>query len=70
VSTLKSINCKVKYSYMCFITVENTAPNANSSSISIFCQLTDELKTDLMERISNKTLTETHVALAPSVSYE
>lgn len=33
-------------------------------------QINDTLKTDIMERIASKTLTEVHVAVAPSVSFE
>lgn len=36
----------------------------------IFPQLSDSLKSDIIERIANKTLTEVHVAVAPSVSFE
>jgi hypothetical protein len=33
-------------------------------------QLSDTLKSDIIERINTKTLTEVHVAVAPSVSFE
>lgn len=33
-------------------------------------QLSDTLKEDIIERITNKTLTELHVAIAPSISFE
>lgn len=36
----------------------------------IFPQLKDSLKSEIIERIANKTLTEVHVAVAPSVSFE
>lgn len=36
----------------------------------ILPQLNDSLKTELTQRITSKTLTEAHVAVAPSVSFE
>lgn len=35
-----------------------------------FHQLGDTLKDDLSDRIAKKTLTEAHLAVAPSVSFE
>lgn len=36
----------------------------------ILPQLTDDLKDDILERIENKTLTEVHVSISPSISYD
>lgn len=44
--------------------------NMKSYGGVILPQLNDSLKIDLMERIVNKSLTETHVAVAPSVSFD
>lgn len=40
------------------------------SNFVILPQLNDSTKSDILERIANKSLTELHVAIAPSVSYE
>lgn len=36
----------------------------------ILPQLTDDLKDDILERIESKSLTEVHVSISPSISYE
>lgn len=36
----------------------------------ILPQLADTLKSDILERIAAKTLTDVHIAVAPSVSFE
>lgn len=49
---------------------QNKQLNMKSLGGVILPQLTDTLKNDIMERIASKTLTEVHVAVAPSVSFE
>lgn len=44
-------------------------PKVSIESV-ILPQLTDDLKKDILERISSKSLMDIHVALAPAVSYE
>lgn len=53
------------------ISVEHSKQfNLKSLGGVILPQLNDTLKTDILQRIANKTLTEVHVAMAPSVSFE
>ena len=43
---------------------------SKSHGVVILPQLGDTLKNDILERIATKTLTEVHVAISPSVSFE
>jgi hypothetical protein len=50
-----------------FFAVES---ETNVMSGLVLPQMTDELKSEITERITSKTLTEMHIAISPSVSYE
>ena len=43
---------------------------AKSIATIVLPQLTDDLKSDIIERIASKSLMDIHVAVAPAVSYE
>lgn len=43
---------------------------AKSIAAIVLPQLTDDLKSDIIERIASKSLMDIHVAVSPAVSYE
>lgn len=55
--------------YNIFAFTVKEIPKVSIESV-ILPQLTDDLKKDILERISSKSLMDIHVALAPAVSYE
>jgi hypothetical protein len=56
------------FEFLCFPVAQRQQLKANSQVV--LPQLDDALKSDILERIAAKTLTEVHVAVAPSVSFE